>query len=495
MGAKQEEVLGNTSVGMGLITEEQRSALSAILLEKGLVENTELEVRRKRGERIRGLFNATEIQLDGEDYLLTVMTDITPLKMAEAALRESEERYRTIIESIGDGYNEVDPRGNFTFFNESFRKILGYEREELLGMNYRLCTDPSNAEKIFQAYNRVWTTGEPLDRFEWDIIRKDGVRRKIEVSVSLIREPTGRTTGFGGIARDVTDRKEAERALRESEADYRSIFENSITGIYRSTPGGRYVTVNQACARIFGYASPEEMLHSVTDIGKQMYANPEDRSRILAMLEVEQRATVETCIRRRNGMIGWILNNVRIVRNDDGEIRYYEGFIQDITDLKRAEEELQKTLLELESRVQERTVDLQEANTALRVLISRRADDQRQLEERLQMNVNDLILPVLEEIKSVCLDKRSAGYLSLLESNLKDITSPFLKSLQATYRNLTAREIQVATMIRDGKKTKEISELLEISRVTVETHRNHIRTKLGLVNGKTNLRSCLLSIK
>jgi PAS domain S-box-containing protein len=293
----------------------------------------------------------------------------------------------------------------------------------------------------------------------------------------------------------VTDRKEAERALRESEADYRSLFENSIMGIYRSTPDGRFVTVNQAFTRIFGYASPEEILHSVADIGNQMYANPEDRSRILAMLEVEQRAVVETCIRRRDGTIGRILNNVRIVRNDDGGILYYEGFIQDITDLKRAEEELQKTLLELESRVHERTLDLKEANTALRVLISRRAEDQRQLEERLQMNVNDLILPVLEEIKSVCLDKRSAGYLSLLESNLKDITSPFLKGLQATYRNLTAREIQVAAMIRDGKKTKEISELLEVSPVTVETHRNHIRTKLGLVRGKTNLRSYLLSIK
>ncbi len=495
MGAKQEEVLGNTSVGMGLITEEQRSALYAEFLLKGRVENLELEVRGKRGDRIRGLFNATEIQLDGEDYLLTVMTDITALTMAEAALRESEERYRTIIESIGDGYNEVDPRGNFTFFNESFRKILGYEREELLGMNYRLCTDPSNAEKIFRAYNRVWTTGESLDRFEWGIIRKDGVRRNIEVSVSLIREQTGRITGFGGIARDVTDRKEAEAALRESEADYRSIFENSIMGIYRSTPDGRYITVNKAFSRIFGYASPEEILHSVMDIGNQMYANSEDRSRVLAMLEVEQRAVVEICIRRRDGTIGRILNNVRIVRNDDGGIRYYEGFIQDITDLKRAEEALQKTLLEMESRVQERTLDLKEANTALRVLISRRAEDQRQLEERLQMNVNDLIFPILEEIKSICLDKRSAGYLSLLESNLKDITSPFLNGLQATYRNLTAREIQVAAMIRDGKKTKEISELLEVSPVTVETHRNHIRTKLGLVNGKTNLRSYLLSIK
>jgi PAS domain S-box-containing protein len=626
VGATREEIIGNTSVGMGILTTEQRKAVSDELQKKGLVENLELEIRTNRGEKIRGLFNATGISLDGEDYLLTVMIDITRYKLAEAALRESEERYRTIIESIGDGYNEVDPKGNFTFFNESFRKLLGYDREEILGMNYRRFTDSESAEKIFRAYNKVWETGVPLDRFEWDIIRKDGVRRSIEISVCQIKDPSGKAVGFGGIARDATDRKQAEWTLKESEANYRAIFENAIMGIYQSTPEGRYINTNQAFADIFGYDSPEDILNQINDIGKQMYANPEDRSRIRALLDVHERATIETAIRRKDGTIGWILNNVRLIRDDEGKVHCYEGFVQDVTGLKQVEEELrvarermelalrganlgmydgnletgefyvddryldmlgftreefprftaetwemlvhpddrefcmqgyrqvmegllqsgrreyrlrhksgrwvwvldqgkvvnkddqgrplricgthlditdrrlleeelQKSLLELESRVQERTADLKDANTALRVLVNRRAEDQSQLQKRLQLNVNDLVLPVIDELKACSPDKKVMGYLTLLESNLKDVTAPFLNGLQTAYRNLTSREIQVAAMIREGKKTKEISELIGVSPVTVETHRNHIRTKLGLVKGKTNLRSYLLSIK
>lgn len=415
--------------------------------------------------------------------------------MQEGALQAIAERYRAMIEGIGDGYNEVDPEGNFTFFNESFRRLMGYDREALLGMNYRRCTDRENAEKIFKAYNNVFKTGDPLDRFEWDIIRKDGTRRHIEVSVSLIKDPSGKATGFRSIVRDVTERKIAQRALQESESNYRSIFDNSIMGIYQNTPGGRFIKANPACARILGYDSPEDIVNSIVDIGRQIYTNPEDCTRLIEKLNENGHATFETRIRRKDGTAGWILNNVRLVRDREGEVLYYEGLIQDIADLKRVEKELQETLRELESRVRERTKDLEESNTTLRVLINRRAEDRKHLEERLRMNVNDLILPIIEELKDGMPDKKRSAYLALLESNLKDITSPFLSILHSADRNLTRREIQIAGMIRDGLKKKEISELMGIRPATVDTHRNHIRKKLGLIRGKSNLRSYLLSIR
>lgn len=415
--------------------------------------------------------------------------------MQEGALQAIEERYRAMIEGIGDGYNEVDPAGNFTFFNESFRRLIGDEREALLGMNYRRCTDRENAEKIFKAYNNVFKTGDPLDRFEWDIIRKDGTRRHIEVSVSLIKDPSGKATGFRSIVRDITERKIAQRALQESESNYRSIFDNSIMGIYQNTPGGRFIKANPACARILGYDSPEDIVNSIVDIGRQIYTDPEDCTRLIERLNENGHATLETRIRRKDGTAGWILNNVRLVRDGEGEVLYYEGLIQDIADLKRVEKVLQETLRELESRVRERTKDLEESNTTLRVLINRRAEDRKHLEERLRMNVNDLILPIIEELKDGMPDKKRSAYLALLESNLKDITSPFLNTLHSADRNLTRREIQIAGMIRDGLKKKEISELMGIRPATVDTHRNHIRKKLGLIRGKSNLRSYLLSIR
>ncbi len=139
--------------------------------------------------------------------------DITERKRNEEALRESEERYRTILENIEDGYYEVDLPGNFTFFNDSLCRMLGYSRDELIGMGNDRYTDQENRKKLFQAFNSVYRTGEPVKEFDWEVIRKDGRKVYGEVSVSLIRSSTGQPIGFRGIARDITERKRAEKEM------------------------------------------------------------------------------------------------------------------------------------------------------------------------------------------------------------------------------------------------------------------------------------------
>jgi PAS domain S-box-containing protein len=129
------------------------------------------------------------------------------------ALRQSEEKYRSILETIQEGYFEVDFAGNFTFFNDSLCRNLGYSKEELMGMNNRQYTDKEYSKKLFQAFNKVYNTGEPTEGFDWQIIRKDGTKRSIEASVSLQKDSSGKPTGFRGIARDVTERKQAEEKL------------------------------------------------------------------------------------------------------------------------------------------------------------------------------------------------------------------------------------------------------------------------------------------
>jgi PAS domain S-box-containing protein len=147
-----------------------------------------------------------------------IMSDITEHKRAEEALRRSEEKYRTILENIEEGYYEVDITGNFTFFNDSICRIWGYPKEELIGMNNRQYTDQENAKKLFQTFNKVYTTGEPARGFGWEIIRKDGTKRYIEASVSLQKDSSDKPIGFRGIIRDITERKRAEEerlALQE----------------------------------------------------------------------------------------------------------------------------------------------------------------------------------------------------------------------------------------------------------------------------------------
>jgi PAS domain S-box-containing protein len=120
----------------------------------------------------------------------------------EEELLESEEKYRNILENIEDCYFEVDRAGDFTFFNPSLCRILGYTRKEMLGMNYKVLMDAENAEKVLRVFNEVYTTGIPAKGVEWEVIRKDGARIYIEVLISLIVKPGEMPTRFRGIGRD-----------------------------------------------------------------------------------------------------------------------------------------------------------------------------------------------------------------------------------------------------------------------------------------------------
>jgi PAS domain S-box-containing protein len=129
---------------------------------------------------------------------------------ADKALRESEEKYRTIIHSIEDGYYEVDIGGNLMFFNESLCHILGYPSNELMGMNNRCYMSEETAKTVYQTFNEVYLTGRSAKAFDWETITKDGARKYLETSVSMMWDSDGKPIGFRGVARDVTERKEAE---------------------------------------------------------------------------------------------------------------------------------------------------------------------------------------------------------------------------------------------------------------------------------------------
>lgn len=282
-------------------------------------------------------------------------------KQAEQELRQSEEKYRTILENIEDGYYEVDLSGRFTFFNESMRKTLGYSSEELMGMNYRKFTDEKYAKKLFHTFNKVFNTGEPSKEFDWQLLRKDGTRRYIEVSVSLVKDASGNPAGFRGISRDITERKNAENLIRESEAKYRNIFENAMEGIYQVTLGGHIVTVNKAFARMAGYASPQELIDSIKDVSTELYFRPEDRNRFLEI--IAEKGSVEGFeveFIKKDGSVFWVILNARTVTDEQGHTLYNEGLAEDITLRKKAEKQLQHSLESLK----------RATNTTIQVLVS-----------------------------------------------------------------------------------------------------------------------------
>jgi len=161
-----------------------------------------------------------------------------------------------------------------------------------------------------------------------------------------------------------------------------------------------------------------------------------------------------------------------------------------IIEHKRAEEAVKQREKELEIK----TKNLEEVNTALKVLLKRREEDRVELEEKVLLNVRELIIPYLEKLENSGLDDRQRAFASIVESNLNDLTSSFSRRLSSLYLNLSPAEIQIADLVRQGKHTKKIAELLNSSTRAIEFHRDNIRRKLGLTNKKVNLRSHLLSL-
>ncbi|MBW2559926.1 MAG: diguanylate cyclase [Deltaproteobacteria bacterium] len=145
----------------------------------------------------------------------------------EGALRVSEEKYRTILESIEEAYFEVDLAGNFTFFNNALCRITGLPQNELLGLSNLQRVEPETANKIYKTFNEIYRTGEPANLIGYEIVRLDGTRKTLELSASLMKDPSGKPVGFRGLARDVTKRKLTEETLRKSEERYRTLFENN----------------------------------------------------------------------------------------------------------------------------------------------------------------------------------------------------------------------------------------------------------------------------
>jgi PAS domain S-box-containing protein len=269
-----------------------------------------------------------------------IRRDITERKQAEEALRHSEERYRTILEEMEEGYYEVDLAGTFTFVNDAMSRILGYSRDELIGMNYKIYTPKEDVKRIFQAYNRVYRTGEPLKWFPMPEIRKDGTRILAEDSVFPLRNEQGEVIRFRGISRDVTERRKAEEALRQSEERYRAILGKMEDSYFEVDLAGNLTFVNSSACRLLGYSRGELIRMSYKDFTAEEYI----KSVFQVFNEVYRTATPNKGfhwkIIRKDGSPGFIDASVTPLRNDKGEIIGFSGVGRDITERIKMEEQL-----------------------------------------------------------------------------------------------------------------------------------------------------------
>jgi diguanylate cyclase (GGDEF)-like protein/PAS domain S-box-containing protein len=344
LGYSAEEMVGHPVTE--LLDEENKARFEQEVGRRQYGENPsyELEVTAKDGRRLTTVQSPCGI-FDRDGRFLgsfAIVTDITQRRKDEAMLRLTQ----FLLDRAGEGAFWADSDGRFFYVNEAACSLMGYSREELLSLQVTDILLPELGG-LFQEISRRVRAEGPFT-FEALHVRKNGERFPAEVSLNYLSYQ-GREC-YCAFARDITERKRAEAALRESEQRYRSLFEGVPVGLYRTTPAGRMLDANSALVRILGFPSLKALLETnVADL----YLDPENRRRWQRILqEAVSAQSFETQVRRFDGSVIWVRFTVLACRGEGGEVLHYEGALEDITDRRRAEEALRSSEERFRSLVQ-----------------------------------------------------------------------------------------------------------------------------------------------
>ncbi len=398
-------------------------------------------------------------------------------------LLEFQEKYYDFFKHSRDALYITGRDGSFVDVNRSFLNLFGYKKEELANLKVQTTyVNPSDRRRFQQEIEQKGFVTDHALRLR----KKGGVELDCLVSATVWRSNDGSVLGYHGIIRDITEHKRMEEEIEENKTRYRELVDQLPIAVFETDESGNFLLVNRQGFTISGY-TPQEIDKGINAL--QLFI-PEDRDRVnedmRRVLSGDKLDGREYTGLRKDGNTYSVIiySNPIIVDNKPVGLR---GVVIDVTARKRAE----KALRAREAELKIKTTSLEEVNTALRVLLKRRDEDKTELNEKVLFNVKELVIPYLEKLKKSPLNFKQTAYLNILESNLNDIISPFSRTLSAKYLGFTHTEILVANLIKEGKTSKEIAEMMHLSTRTIEFHRENIRKKLDIKNKKINLRSHL----
>jgi PAS domain S-box-containing protein len=417
--------------------------------------------------------------------------EIEERKRTEEELRTSEEKYSELqfVKHAPAGIYEMDLiNQKFVSVNDVMCEYTGYTREEFLSMSPFDILLADSKRHFSERLGKLFAGEKISATTEFKIRAKNGREFWVILNARFVYN-NGKPVGSTVIIHDITERKLAEIELRASEEKYRLLVETMNDGLAVQDENGLLTYANDKFCEMIGY-SKDELINHPVNIFLDKDNQKTFKGQMIRRRKGENKPYEVVWTSKSGTKISTIISPQPLF---DGEGHFQGSFavITGIDELKWVEQELR----EREKELKIKTSILEETNTALRVLLKSRDEDKIELEEKVLLNVKELVAPYLDKLKKSGMDEKQKAYVDILESNLNDITSPFSRNISSKFYNLTPSEIQVANHIKLGRTSKDIAELLNVSPRTIEAHRENIREKIGLKNKKANLRTHLLSLQ
>jgi len=417
-----------------------------------------------------------------EDRELHIAVEIALFRhKTEVKLKESEEKFRSIVTSVFDAIIMMDNKGEIIFWNEAAEKVFGYPKEEAIGKDLHKLIVPERFHEDYlkglEEFKKSGTGGIIGKITSMHGLKKDGKEFFAEHSFSSVNIK-GKWQAIS-VIRDITERKQIGEELRKSEQHYRSIFENAMDGIGLCTPEGTIVSSNDALLDIIGYSREELLTMRYQELTPPEYHEME-AEKVKMLIETGEVQEYEKEHIRKDGTRVPLLLKVSAICDDNGKPRLLLAVIKDMTKIKQAENMLN-----------EQKKDLEQKNIALSEVLGQIELEKKHIKDNVIANAENLLLPVIQRLR---LKGESRKYVQLLKKNIQELTSSFGAKLTEKRAKLTSREIEICNMIKNGLTNKEIAGLLDISQGTIERHRANIRKKLGLIKKDINLSSFLKTL-
>ncbi|HQB13591.1 MAG TPA: PAS domain S-box protein, partial [Syntrophales bacterium] len=407
-------------------------------------------------------------------------------------------RLADIIDFLPDPTYAIDLEGRIIVWNRAMEELMGVKSKDILGKgNYEHALH-FDGERRPMLVDLVLNPAE-IREDNYSMFRREGNLLIAERYIPHIKshlwgvagplyDRNNRVIGAIQSLRDITDRKRDETVLRESEDRYRTIFETTGSAMLMVEEDMTVILANTEFENTYGYGKDE--LENKMRWTEFIFKDDIERLKMYHISRRKDPASTprqyESRIVAKNKQIRDVLINAELI---PGTSRSVIALL-DITELKQVE----KALIRREQELKSKTEELEELNAALRVLLKRREEDKRELEDNVLSNIKQLVIPYVKKLKKNGSNGKALTDLNIIESNLMGIVSPFAQKLTARHLSLTPKEIQVANLIREGKTTKEIADYMDISKSAIDTHRYHIRKKMGILNKKMNLQSYLSTL-